>query len=151
MGIARGRQREAQHLLGAGLADAAGDRDDLRLCDRALAASPIFSSALSTIVDDEQRTAARPSSSVGRDTMARPAPAFSAVCGKIMAVDAIALDGDENVALGDRCGCRSTRRSAALPGEPRNVPPVAATSSSIVHSTRSAMIVLAATAALTAS
>ena len=49
------RQREAQRFLGAGLADRAGDRDDLCLASGRAPRAPSVSSAVEHIGDDEQR------------------------------------------------------------------------------------------------
>ena len=53
------RQAQAQHLLGAGLADAAGDGDDARVAARRAPRAPMASQPAQRIVDAQQRAVGR--------------------------------------------------------------------------------------------
>ena len=91
MRLAVGRQRKPQRLLGAGLADRAGDADEFRLL-RARAARARARSGLRA--RPAQPAAARPSAiarACSAATTASPAPALSAAVDEIVAVAASPL------------------------------------------------------------
>src|SRR5262249_29191373 len=97
MGLAAPGEREPQRLLGAGLADGAGDRDDLRV--RACARRPRqVAQALEHVVDDEERRMLwEATTSVGgndRKACARRERGLN----EVMAVAIVAPNGEERFA-----------------------------------------------------
>ena len=100
---AAGGQQRAQHLLGAGLADRAGDRDDLRLRARARGdAKPLH--RLQSVVDREHRPKRGELAPRARATRRRRGAGFEGARDMVVAVVRIALDGEEEIAGLKRAG-----------------------------------------------
>ena len=111
MGLAVGGEREAQRLLGRGLADRAGDGDHLALEARARGAGEI-AQGLEHVVDDEQRRVGGEARAhvAGDDGQARAG--LERVVDEVVAVARLALDGEEGLAA---------RQAAAVDGDAGDV------------------------------
>src|SRR5262245_16455916 len=127
VGLSAPPKRETQRLLRAGLADGAGDRDDLRPCTRARRVRQV-TQTLEHVSDDEQRRVpGKVVAPVGcNDRKARTR--LERGLNEVVAVAVVALDGEErfpgrNRACVDRdarhLGRQPTRRRSADRGKHR--------------------------------
>src|SRR5262249_35106645 len=91
------RERQTQRFLGAGLADGAGDRDDL--CTRARARCPrqVAQTFQDVRNDDERRTVRKLLALVGGDNR-KAGARFERGRNEVVAITVIALDGEEGLA-----------------------------------------------------
>jgi hypothetical protein len=106
MRLAGGRKRHAQHLLGRGLAHAAGDRHDLPMRARTRRAAHVLETPQRILRHLEHRPCSRHLRRHARDD-AKPCTGLQRIGHEVMPVMPVALDGDEDIALRPR-GSRST-------------------------------------------
>ena len=103
MGLAVFRQRKPQRFLGAGFADRTGDGDDLGLAARACGTGEIAQTR-QHVRHDEQRRIGRKIAAAARGNDRKTGMGAKSRGDKLVAVTAVALDGEERFAGNDGAG-----------------------------------------------
>jgi hypothetical protein len=101
MHLAIARQRKPQRLLGRGLADRAGDRDDLAAAARARRGGEV-AQAIEHVGHDQQRRTGRHFTSLVARHNREPGTVLDRRLHEGMAVVRVALDGEEGLVGRDR-------------------------------------------------
>ena len=135
MRLARRREREPQRLLGAGLADRAGDARSTLACERARAARARSRKPSSTSgTTSSGASSGNRAAPVRRDHGERRRPLASAAAHEFVAVAGVALDREERLAARRWCGCRWKCRDIAAGSAPARSARIACAMASTVQS-----------------
>ena len=91
------RQRQSQRFLGSGLADGAGDRDDLCTCARTRCPRQVAQTFEDVGNDDERRTVGKVPALVGGNNC-KAGAGFERGRNEIVAIAVVPFDGEERLA-----------------------------------------------------